>query len=614
MLYARAVLESLDLPFVQRGLAEVALLSVGAGLIGTWVVLRGLAFHSHAVGTAAFPGLVLADGLGFAAALGALGAAAVFAVLVSLLARRRSDDRGAEVALVLVGMLALGVILASDVFESSAGLETLLFGSLFLIDGGELALAAAVSALALAATIVAGRHWLAVGFDAEGEGATRHTWLEPLLLGLVALATAAAVTAVGALLVTALFVVPAATTRLWTSRMRSWQVATVALCAAEGVAGVLLSVELNAPPGATIALLAGVVFAAAAVAAAARRGAGSAGRPLARWAAAGAAAFLIAGCGSDSGSDGVSVVATTPIAGELASSVAGDEAQVTTLLAANTDPHEYEPRPDDIEALADADLVVASGGDLDEWIGDAMEDSGSEAELLVLADGIPHELFGGHAHGEEHADEGEHAEEEDEEHGEEEEHAEAEHEEEELDPHWWHDPRNAEAAVDAIGAELSELDADAADTFERNAASYGSEIEAADAAIARCLGEVPAADRKLVTDHDAFGYLAERYDIEVVGAVIPATTTEAQASAGELAELRELIESEGVRAVFPEASVNTDLAATIAEETGATADHELYGDSLGPEGSPGATYLGMIRANADALARGFTGDERGCEL
>ena len=83
--------------------------SVGAGLIGTWIVLRGLAFHSHAVGTAAFPGLVLADGLGFAAALGALGAAAVFAVLVAaILARRRSDDRGSEVALVLVGMLALG--------------------------------------------------------------------------------------------------------------------------------------------------------------------------------------------------------------------------------------------------------------------------------------------------------------------------------------------------------------------------------------------------------------------------------------------------------------------------------------------------------------------------
>jgi ABC-type Zn uptake system ZnuABC Zn-binding protein ZnuA/ABC-type Mn2+/Zn2+ transport system permease subunit len=595
-LYARAVLESLDLPFVQRGLAEVALLSVGAGLIGTWVVLRGLAFHSHAVGTAAFPGLVLAEGIGFAAALGALGAAAVFAVLVSILARRRSDDRGSEVALVLVGMLALGVILASDVFDSSASIETLLFGSLFLIDGGELALAGIVSALALAATIVLGHHWLAHGFDAEGE-ATPGSRLEPVLLGLVALATAAAVTAVGALLVTALFVIPAATTRLWTSRMRTWQVATIALCAAEGVAGVLLSVELNAPPGAAIALLAGITFALSAVVATVRRGAGGAGRPLARWAAAGASVFLISGCGTESGNSDATVVATTPIAGDLAAEVAGDELEVTTLLTANTDPHEYEPRPDDIEALAGAELVVASGGDLDAWIGDAIADSGSDAELLALADQIPHELRGGHAHeAEEHAEE-----------------EEAEHAEEELDPHWWHDPRNTVAAVGALGDALADLNGADADALQRNAADFGAEIEAADSAIARCLSGVPAADRNLVTDHDAFGYLAERYDIEVVGAVIPATTTEAQASAGELAELRDLIESEGVRAVFPEASVTTDLAETIAAETGATADHELYGDSLGPEGSAGATYLNMIRANADSLVQGFTGGQRGCD-
>jgi ABC-type Zn uptake system ZnuABC Zn-binding protein ZnuA/ABC-type Mn2+/Zn2+ transport system permease subunit len=597
LLYARAVLESLDLPFVQRGLAEVLLLSVGAGLIGSWVVLRGLAFHSHAVGTAAFPGLVLAEGLGFAAALGALGAAAVFAVLVALLTRGRANDRGSEVALVLVGMLALGVILASDVFDSSAALDTLLFGSLLLIDGGDLALAAAVSAAALVAAAVAGRHWVAHGFDAEGEG-TRIRWLEPALLGLVALATAAAVTAVGALLVTALFVIPAATTRLWTSRMRPWQLATVALCAVEGVAGVLLSVELNAPPGATIALLGGLVFAVAAVVATARRHGARPGRPLARWAAAGASIFLIAGCGSDDGAggDGGSVVATTPIVGDLVGNVAGDDVEVTTLLAANTDPHEYEPRPDDIEALASAGLVVASGGDLDAWIADAIDDSGSGADLLVLADGIPHELHGGHTH---HDDE----------HAEEEEHA----AEEELDPHWWHDPRNAAATVAAIGEALAGLDSEAASAIEERAADYGAEIEAADAAIAKCLEAVPAADRKLVTDHDAFGYLAERYDVEIVGAVIPATTTEAQSSAGELAELRDLIEAEDVGAVFPEASVTTDLAQTIASETGASADYELYGDTLGPDDSTGATYLDLIGANADALVRGFTGGVRGCQ-
>ncbi len=568
------MLESLDLPFVQRGLAEVALLSVGAGLIGTWVVLRGLAFHSHAVGTAAFPGLVLADGLGFAAALGALGAAAVFAILVSVLARRRSDDRGSEVALVLVGMLALGVILASDVFESSASIETLLFGSLFLIDGGELALAGVVSALALAATIVLGHHWLAHGFDAEGEG-TPGSRLEPVLLGLVALATAAAVTAVGALLVTALFVIPAATTRLWTSRIRTWQVATIALCAAEGMAGVLLSVELNAPPGAAIALLAGIAFALSAVVATVRRGAGGAGRPLARWAAAGAALFLISGCGSDSGDEGVSVVATTPVVGDLARNVAGEDIEVTTLMSADTDPHDYEPRPDDVEALASAELVISSGGDVDAWINDAVGDSGSGAEVLVLGEVVPHELPD--------------------------------------DPHWWHDPLNAAAAAGQIAGALADLEPEARASIEARAEAYVREIQRLDRGVARCLDAVPADERKLVTDHDAFAYLADRYDIEVVGAVIPATTTEAQASAGELAELRDLIESEGVRAVFPEASVTTDLAETIADETGASADHELYGDSLGPEGSAGATYLDAIRANADSLVRGFTGDERGCD-
>jgi ABC-type Zn uptake system ZnuABC Zn-binding protein ZnuA/ABC-type Mn2+/Zn2+ transport system permease subunit len=569
-----AVLESLDLPFVQRGLAEVALLSVGAGLIGTWVVLRGLAFHSHAVGTAAFPGLVLADGLGFAAALGALGAALVFAVLVAVIGRRRADDRGADVALVLVGMLAAGVILASDVFESSAAIETLLFGSLLLIDGGDLALAAGVSALAVAAAAVAGRHWVAHGFDPSAPDRARAALLEPALLVLVALGTAAAVTAVGALLVTALFVVPAATTRIWTSRMRTWQAATVALAAAEGIVGVVLSVELNAPPGATIAVLAGVVFAVAAVAAAVR-GRSSAGGGIARWAAAGAALFLIAGCGSDEG-DEPRVVATTPIVGDLATEVAGDDAEVTTLLSANTDPHDYEPRPDDVEALAQADLVIASGGDLDEWVGDAVADSGSDAGVLDLSAAIVPEPI-------------------------------------EDDPHWWHDPRRTASATAAITDELLEVAPDAAAAIRSRARGYVSEIRATDRAIERCIGAVPADDRKLVTDHDAFGYLAGRYGIEIVGAVIPALTTQAQPSAGELADLRETIDREGVSAVFPEASVNTDLADAIARETGATADYELYGDSLGPAGSDGDTYLGMLAANAEALVRGFTGGERGCE-
>jgi ABC-type Zn uptake system ZnuABC Zn-binding protein ZnuA/ABC-type Mn2+/Zn2+ transport system permease subunit len=570
------VLESLDLPFVQRGLAEVALLAVGAGLIGTWIVLRGLAFHSHAVGTAAFPGLVLADGLGFAAALGALGAAVAFVVALPLLTRRRADDGGAEVGLVLVGMLALGVILASDVFESSAAVDNLLFGSLLLIDDGELALAGALSAVAVAATVLLGRHWLAHGFDAGGETRPR-PWVEPALLALVALGTASAVTALGALLVTALFVVPAATTRPWTSRMRSWQIATIALCLAEGVAGVLLSVELNAPPGATIAVLAGVVFAIGGLAAHARRTGG--GRALARWATVGLVAALLAGCGSDEEDDAASVVATTPVAGDLAGEVAGDAIEVRTLLAAGTDPHDYEPRPDDIEALAEADLIVANGGDLDAWIDDALEDSGGEGDVLVLGDEIEYrrEVDG------------------------------------EFDPHWWHDPRNVESVAPVIADALVDLDPEAAGEIRRGEKRLSLLARSTDTAVEGCLSAVPDADRKLVTDHDAFGYFADRYGFEVVGTVIPALTTAAQASAGELAELRETIEREGVKAVFPESSVTTDVAQAIADEAGATVGDDLFGDSLGDEGSSGGSWQAAESANANAIVSGLSGPSKICE-
>src|SRR4051794_26007353 len=115
------MVDPFSLPFVQRGLLEVVALALAAGLLGTWIVLRGLAFYAHAVGTAAFPGLVLGAGLGFSALVGAFLTAAVVAGLVGALARR---ERGAEdtlTALVLVGALALGVLLSSDVFHSSAG-------------------------------------------------------------------------------------------------------------------------------------------------------------------------------------------------------------------------------------------------------------------------------------------------------------------------------------------------------------------------------------------------------------------------------------------------------------------------------------------------------------
>lgn len=579
------MLEPFQLPFVQRGLIEILILAVPAGLLGTWIVLRGLAFFSHAVGTAAFPGLVLADGLGFAAPLGAFGAAVVFAAGASLLTRRDEGGRDSAVAVVLVGCLAAGVILASDVFGSGSNIETLLFGSLLLVDDGDIALAAVAAAATVAASLLLGHRWLAAGFDPEAGTPASSRWLDVALLGLIALATTAALSVIGALLVAALFVVPALTARLFSERMRVWQLASIALVAVEGTVGLWLSVETDAPPGATIAVVSGAVFALAAVLRVLARAPRA---PQLAAASLVAAALLAVGCGSDSGaSDGqVEVVATTTQIGDFVREVGGDAVVVDQVLEPNTDPHEYEPRPSDVVAAAEAKLVFASGDDLDGWIEQVVSDSGSDAELVDLGAAVP-ERLPGESSGEEAS---------------------------QFDPHWWHDPRNAEAAVREIERQLTAADPGQRRDFERNAAVYLAELRALDAGIARCMGRISAARRKLVTDHDAFGYFADRFGIEVVGAVIPSQTTQAQPSAKDLAELAALIEREGVEAIFPESSLSSKVAEAIAGQTGASARYTLYGDTLGPQDSDGATYLRMEAANANAMARGFTGGRRGCQL
>jgi ABC-type Zn uptake system ZnuABC Zn-binding protein ZnuA/ABC-type Mn2+/Zn2+ transport system permease subunit len=579
------MLEPFQLPFVQRGLLEILILAVPAGLLGSWIVLRGLAFFSHAVGTATFPGLVLADGLGFSAPLGAFGAAIVFSAGSSLLDRRGEEATDSAVALTLVACLAAGTILASDVFGSGASVESLLFGSLLLIDLRDVALAGVAAGLTLAASLLLGHRWLESGFDpVAGPGLGRRGLLDAILLGLIALATTAALSVVGALLVTAVFVVPALTVRLFAERMLSWQLGSIALVAAEGTVGLWLSVKTDAPPGATIAVVAGVVFALAAGARALARQRGPRAPALAALAV---LALLVAGCGGSGSSDGrLQVVATTTQIGDFVREVGGKAVDVDQILKPNTDPHEYEPRPSDVTGAAEAKLVFANGDGLDRWVGQIVSDSGSGATIVDLGAQVPVRLPGessGAANGARY------------------------------DPHWWHDPRNAEAAAEEIEQRLAVADPSHRRQFERNASAYLAKLRRLDKGIARCMNEVPKAERKLVTDHDAFGYFAHRYGIDVVGAVIPSQTTQAQPSAKDLSALAKLIEREHVKAIFPESSLSPRVAEAIASQTGAVADYSLYGDTLGPEGSDGVTYVEMEATNASAMVRGFSDGRQECQ-
>jgi manganese/iron transport system permease protein len=242
---------------MQRAVVECLLLAVIAGVLGSWIVLRRLAFFTHGVGTAAFPGLVIAGPAGVAPQLAALGAGLLYAGGLDRLTRSRRMAADAATALLLVAALALGAVLASDVVSTGAGVDRLLFGSLIGLDARDLALTAAVAAGVLALDAALRRSWLLAGFDP----AVRTPAADRLLLVAIAAAAVVALDAVGALLVAAVLVVPAATVRLVAPTVRALQLGTAALAAAEGVAGVWLAYILNIGPGPVTAVLGGAVFA-----------------------------------------------------------------------------------------------------------------------------------------------------------------------------------------------------------------------------------------------------------------------------------------------------------------------------------------------------------------
>ena len=249
-----------DLPFLREALLELLLLAVTGGVLGAWIVLRRLAFFSHAAGSATFPGLVVADASGVSPTIAGLAVALGYAGGV-----QRTGGAGREhaegTALLLVAALATGVILASDVFESGAAVDRLLFGTLLGLDTVDLVVSAVVAAVATVAAIGLGRTWSAVGFDPEGARALGlpAARADVLLLALVAVAAVAAIPAVGALLVTAVYVLPAAAARMLMRSIRGLVTCALALALAEGVLGLYLAYWLDVPPGPPVAVLGAAV-------------------------------------------------------------------------------------------------------------------------------------------------------------------------------------------------------------------------------------------------------------------------------------------------------------------------------------------------------------------
>jgi len=347
-----------------------------------------------------------------------------------------------------------------------------------------------------------------------------------------------------------------------------------------------------------------------------------------------ALSMLASACGDDDGtaaSGGVpTVVVTTNILGDVVTQLAGGTVEVVTIMPVGADPHDFQASAQQAAAMRTADVLIVNGGSFEEGLLDVIEGAESDGVLVYEAmsavttiefgendhddhddhdddgDHDDHDDDGDHddhdddGDHDDHDDDGDHDDHDDD--GDHDDHSGHDHSGE--DPHFFTDPARMAAAVDGIAAFLiANVEGIDADIVTEAAEAYHEDLEALDAEVAALVAGIPAENRVLITNHEVFGYFADRYGFEVAGAIIPGGSTIDGTSAGDLAELAELITDEGVSAIFADVSASDQLAQTLADEVGGDIQVvELFTESLGDSDSDGATYIDMVRANATRIA------------
>ena len=277
------------------------------------------------------------------------------------------------------------------------------------------------------------------------------------------------------------------------------------------------------------------------------------------------------------------VLAVETFLADIAQNVAGDRLQVAALMPIGVDPHSFEPTPQDVARVADSDVLIVNGAGFEGFLGELLQNAGGQRQVIEAAAGLAPRTPQGQEVGEQHQDEAK------DEYG----HA--------GDPHFWLDPKNVIQYVENIRAGLSQADPDAAPVYAANAQAYIAQLEELDKWITEQVQQVPQERRLLVTNHESFGYFADRYGFKIVGAIVPSISPTAAPSAQQLAELIDRIKATGAPAIFLETGTSPQLAQQVAAETNVKLVTGLYSHSITVADGLAPTYIDMIKYNTLAI-------------
>ena len=287
----------------------------------------------------------------------------------------------------------------------------------------------------------------------------------------------------------------------------------------------------------------------------------------------------------------VKAVASFSILGDLVRQVGGERVQVEVLVGPGGDAHVFQPKPSQAKTVGQAQIVFSNGMGFEGWMSRLLGTAGYKGRHVVVSEGIkPLEAEEGHEHGgKAHHDHGKKG-----------------HDHDEIDPHAWQSVPNAMVMVGNIAKGLCAADAAGCESYQKNAAAYAAELKALDTDIRAQWAVIPAAQRKVITSHDAFGYYAREYGVAFLAP--QGVSTDSEASAKGVAQLVRQIKKENIKALFVENISDPRLIAQIGRETGVKPAGELFSDALSDSKGPAATYLAMMRANTTALTQAVRGE------
>lgn len=581
----------LSQPFLKRALVAGVLISLCAALLGVSLVLKRFSMIGDGLSHVGFGALAIACAANIAPLYFSLPIVVVAAFLLLRMSENGKIKGDAAIALISTGALAVGVMVTSLTTGMNVDIYNYMFGSILTMSNADVALSVVLSVAVLALYLVFYNEIFAVTFDESFSKATgtKVGAYNMLIAALTAVTIVIGMRMMGALLISSLIIFPAITSMRLCKSYKSVIISSAAVSVVCFFSGLLVSIRFEAPTGASVVCVNIFVLAVFSLLRAVLNSSKltkTAKRVFVSAVAVFSAVVLFAAGLTGSvkvyEKEKTSVVAATFAPYDFARQIAGDDAEVTMLLAPGEESHTFEPTASDIMKIEQCDVFIYGGGESDEWVNSMLSSIDTEKISVIRMMDVTENLKEETLEGMESEEEDHH------------------HEDEEYDEHVWTSPENAEKIVSAISKALCEKDNEHSKDYKKRTAEYLSKLDALDKEF-EAFSKVAAGKHFVVGDRFPFKYLADEYSLKFYAA-FPGCSAQSDANPTTIAFLSQKVKEEKIPVVFKVDLSTGSVAKSISESTGAKvmtlySCHVISADDF----KNGETYLSLMEHNLDVL-------------